>query len=146
MEDKFGKIKGVLETAVGYTGGNVENPSYTQVCSGNTGHAEAVHILYDPDIVSYGELLDAFFRFHDPTQLNRQGPDVGKQYRSAIFYADEEQKTVAERLIGLLKEKGYRIATEVVRADKFWKAEDYHQDYYEKTGKRPYCHVYKKRF
>ncbi|UCE40042.1 MAG: bifunctional methionine sulfoxide reductase B/A protein [Candidatus Aminicenantes bacterium] len=139
VEDKFSKIKGVIRTAVGYTGGNVKNPTYQQVCRGNTGHAEAVHILYDPAILSYTELLDTFFRFHDPTQLDRQGPDVGSQYRSAIFYHSDEQKREAENMIRRLGSAGRfhaPIATQVKPAIEFYEAEEYHQKFYEKLSKR----------
>lgn len=139
VEDKFGKIRGVVRTAVGYSGGTVENPTYQQVCRGNTGHAEAVHILFDPTIVSYADLLDAFFRLHDPTQLNRQGPDIGSQYRSVIFYHNEEQKREAENRIAEL-EKSDRfdapIATQIKPASAFYEAEEYHQNFYEKLSKR----------
>jgi peptide methionine sulfoxide reductase msrA/msrB len=139
VEDKFSKINGVLETAVGFTGGTVEDPSYQQVCQGNTGHAEAVHILYDPDIVSYTELLEAFFRFHDPTQLNKQGPDVGSQYRSAIFFHSEEQKKEAENMIQQLGNSDRYpspIVTQIKPASEFHMAEEYHQKFYEKLSKR----------
>ena len=145
-EYHFRRAKGVLSTRVGYTGGHTEHPTYREVCSGRTGHAEALEVVYDPSQTSYEELARLFFETHDPTQVNRQGPDVGEQYRSAIFYLDEEQKAVAERLIGLLEEKGYDVATEVTEASTFWPAEDYHQQYYQKNGQTPYCHVYTRRF
>jgi peptide methionine sulfoxide reductase msrA/msrB len=146
MEYHFNKTRGVLGTKVGYTGGTTEHPTYKQVCSDRTGHAEAIEVEFDPSVVTYESLAKLFFEIHDPTQVNRQGPDVGSQYRSAVFYVDEEQKLIAESLIEKLKEKGYRVATEVVKAGTFWEAEDYHQDYYEKTGHQPYCHIYQKRF
>ncbi len=146
VEYHFSKVKGVLSVTSGYTGGKTDHPSYKEVCSGKTGHAEAVEIEYDPALVSYETLAKLFFEIHDPTQLNRQGPDIGTQYRTAVFYTDEEQKHTAEKLIGILKEKGYRVVTSVEKAGPFWKAEDYHQDYYEKTGHQPYCHIYQKRF
>lgn len=146
VEYHFSKVKGVLSVKSGYTGGEIANPSYKQVCSGRTGHAEAVEVEYDPSQVSYETLAKLFFEIHDPSQVNRQGPDVGTQYRSAVFYADEEQRKEAEKLIAELKAKGYRVATTVEKAGTFWAAEDYHQDYYEKTGHQPYCHVYTKRF
>jgi peptide methionine sulfoxide reductase msrA/msrB len=139
VEDKFSKIKGVLETAVGFTDGTVKDPTYPQVCQGNTGHAEAVHIIFDPKIVTYPELLEAFFRFHDPSQLNRQGPDVGSQYRSAIFYHSEEQKIQADNMIQRLKESDRfpsPIVTQVKPASEFYMAEEYHQKFYEKLSKR----------
>jgi len=146
VEHHFSKLKGVVATRVGYTGGTVEHPTYKQVCSGKTGHAEAIEVEFDPALVSYEELAKLFFEIHDPTQVDRQGPDVGAQYRSAVFYRDEEQKRIADSLIGILKAKGYRVATEVTKAGPFWEAEDYHQDYYGKTGHEPYCHIYRKRF
>jgi peptide methionine sulfoxide reductase msrA/msrB len=135
VEDKFRKIKGVISTRVGYTGGNVKNPTYELVCSDKTGHAESIEITFDPTVVSYNTLLQHFFRFHDPTQVNRQGPDVGTQYRSVIFYHDEEQKDAAENMIQELNASGQfkrPIATQVVPAAEFYPAEDYHQQYHEK--------------
>ena len=146
VEYHFSKIKGVLSVTSGYTGGTVDHPAYKQVCSGKTGHAEAVEIEFDPAQVSYETLAKLFFEIHDPTQMNRQGPDIGTQYRSAVFYTDEEQKGIAEKLIGELKSKGYHVVTTVEKAGIFWEAEDYHQDYYEKIGHQPYCHIYQKRF
>ncbi len=140
------KTPGVLEISVGYMGGHTENPTYRKVCAGNTGHAETVEVVYDPSKTDYETLARLFFEIHDPTQVNRQGPDVGDQYRSAVFYVDDHQKQVAGILIGLLKDKGYKVATEVAKAGTFWKAEDYHQDYYAQNGKQPYCHAYTKRF
>ncbi len=145
-EYHFERAPGVLSTRVGYTGGRTPHPTYREVCSGRTGHAEAVEVVFDPDVISYEELAKLFFETHDPTQVNRQGPDMGDQYRSAIFYLDEEQKATAERLIRTLKAKGYPVATEVTAASTFWPAEDYHQKYYDRTGHSPYCHVYTKRF
>ena len=142
----FNKEPGVISTTVGYTGGHVEEPTYEQVCSGNTGHAEAVEVIYDPSKTSYEKLAKLFFETHDPTQVDRQGPDIGKQYRSGVFYLNEDQKKTAEKLIGILEEKGLDVATEVSKAGEFYDAEKYHQDYYVKTGKRPYCHFYTKRF
>ena len=140
------KAKGVISTDVGYTGGTKENPSYKEVSTGKTGHAEAVRVIFDPSQTSYEELAKLFFETHDPTQIDRQGPDIGNQYRSAIYYKDEEQKKVAEKLIGILKEKGLKVATELTKAEKFWVAENYHQDYYDNSGGTPYCHIYKKKF
>ena len=138
--------KGVLETTVGYTGGHKANPSYEEVCYNNTGHAEAVEVVFDPAQTDFETLCRLFFEIHDPTQVNRQGPDRGDQYRSAVFYTSEEQKAIAEKLIKELEAKGYKVATEVKPAKRFWKAEEYHQDYYEKTGKAPYCHRKVSRF
>lgn len=137
---------GVLSTEVGYIGGHTQNPTYEQVCSHTTGHAEAVRIVFDPQKTTYEKLARLFFEIHDPTQVNRQGPDIGDQYRSAVFYLNQEQKQTTERLIDLLKLKGYKVATQVVAATKFWKAEDYHQQYYDKKNGTPYCHAYVKRF
>ena len=140
------KKPGVITVVSGYTGGWKENPTYEDVCYKNTGHIEAVEIEYDPLKTSYEELARLFFEIHDPTQVNRQGPDVGEQYRSEIFYLNKDQKEIAERLIKELEEKGYKIATRLSPASTFWKAENYHQDYYEKKGSLPYCHGYTKRF
>ena len=140
------KQTGVISTRVGFTGGSVKNPSYREVCDGTTGHAEAVEVLFDPAKTNFEILAKYFFEIHDPTQVNRQGPDVGDQYRSAVFFADENQKTATEKLIGILKEKGFKVVTQVAPATPFYEAEKYHQDYYEGNGKEPYCHVYQKRF
>jgi peptide methionine sulfoxide reductase msrA/msrB len=140
------KQPGVLSVTSGYTGGHKDNPSYEEVCSGKTGHYEAVEVIFDPGRITFEEVARLFFEIHDPTQWNHQGPDRGEQYRSAVFYQDETQKQVTEKLIGLLKEKGYAVVTEVRPAKTFWKAENYHQDYYEHKGSTPYCHGYTKRF
>lgn len=143
VEARFGEIPGVLETAVGYEGGSLERPSYKDVCTDTTGHAEVVELVFDPSRVEYASLLDAFFDLHDPTQVNRQGPDWGRQYRSAIFFHSPEQKVAAEKKIEELKIEGrFRkpIATEVVPAQTFWKAEEYHQKYLEKRGVAS-CHI-----
>lgn len=142
----FNKAPGVISTTVGYTGGHVDNPTYKQVCTDRTGHAEAVEVSYDPDVINYEQLAKLFFETHDFTQLNRQGPDIGTQYRTEIFYLDEEQKQIAGQLIQTLKKKRHNVKTKVTQADKFWPAEEYHQDYYDKTKKLPYCHVYRKIF
>jgi peptide methionine sulfoxide reductase msrA/msrB len=140
------KTEGVISTRVGYMGGHTNNPTYEDVCSGTTGHAETVEVVFDPSKTTFEKLARLFFEIHDPTQGNRQGPDIGKQYRSAIFYVNEEQKKAAEGLIQILKKKGYSVTTELSKAGTFWVAEKYHQDYYTKTGHEPYCHIYTKRF
>ncbi|MBN2009756.1 bifunctional methionine sulfoxide reductase B/A protein [candidate division KSB1 bacterium] len=146
VEHFFAKAPGVISTTVGYMGGHKMNPTYYEVCNSNTGHAETMEVEYDPAKTDYETLAKLFFEIHDPTQVNHQGPDVGLQYRSAIFYQSDEERKIIEKLIGQLKENGYDVVTEVVKDDVFWPAEDYHQDYYEKTGKQPYCHAYTKRF
>lgn len=140
------QVDGVISTRVGYMGGKTRNPTYKEVCYENTGHAEAVEVVFDPTKTDYEKLARYFFEIHDPTQLNRQGPDVGDQYRSAVFYVDETQKKIAEKLIRILKDKGYKVVTEVTKSGEFYEAEKYHQDYYNYTGKEPYCHFYQKRF
>ncbi len=137
VEETFRRLKGVKSTRVGYTGGWLENPRYEDVCGHNTGHAEAVEIEFDPNIISYEQLLDVFWNSHDPTTLNRQGPDIGPQYRSAIFYNSSEQKKVAEASRDKWQKSGkFRkpIVTEIKEATKFWPAEEYHQRYFEKRG------------
>ena len=147
VEHLFLEMTGVAKTTVGYTGGkSTRRPTYKQVCTGKTGHAEALEVVYDPNLVTYETLARRFFEIHDFTQYNRQGPDIGEQYRSAVFYQDEDQKKVTEKLIKLLTDKGYRVQTKLEKAAKFWAAEDYHQDYYTKTGKQPYCHMPRKVF
>lgn len=139
-EAVFRRMKGVKEVVVGYTGGRKPDPTYEEVCSGTTGHAEATQITFDPAEVSYEELLRLFFRSHDPTTLNRQGADVGTQYRSAIFYHDEEQKRAAERAKAEAQ-KGFDdpIVTEIAPLERFYPGEDYHQNYYAKNPRAPYC-------
>ncbi len=146
MEYFLKKAKGVISTTVGYTGGHTDNPTYKQVCTGNTGHYEAIEVVFDPSKTSYEEVTKLFFEIHDPTQWNHQGPDWGEQYRSAVFYRNEDQKKITEKLIARLKVKGYTVVTEVKPAKTFWKAEDYHQDYYNHKGSEPYCHGYVNRF
>ena len=141
VEAAFRDLEGVISTAVGYTGGSTTNPTYEEVCTDRTGHAEAVEVVYDPKVVSFEELLDLFWSIHDPTTMNRQGPDVGSQYRSAIFFHDPEQEVAARAKMERLQSSGlYRreIVTEIVPASEFYWAEEYHQQYFEKHGRRSY--------
>ena len=143
VEYNFGKVPGVKATRVGFMGGHVDNPSYRQVCDTDTHHAEVVQLRYDPEIVTYEQLVKIFFILHDPTTLNRQGPDIGTQYRSAIFYHTPEQKEIAEKVKSEMGESGkfkQPIVTEITAAGPFWKAEDYHQQYIEKNPSRS-CHL-----
>jgi peptide-methionine (S)-S-oxide reductase len=137
VEAEFRKVEGVVSTAAGYAGGHTENPSYEDVCSHTTGHAEVVEVTYDPEKVSYDKLLDIFWKLHDPTQLNRQGPDVGYQYRSVIFYYSDAQRDAAVAAKeGLEKSGAYKrpVVTQILPAPTFWRAEEYHQQYFEKRG------------
>lgn len=142
----FRKLKGVKHTAVGFMGGHIDNPSYKDVCTKTTGHVETTEVDYDPEEISYEELVKYFFETHDFTQTDGQGPDIGPQYLSVIFYSTPEQKEIAEKYIQILEDKGYKVATTLRPASTFWKAEDYHQQYYEHKGTTPYCHIYKKIF
>lgn len=146
VEHYFKQLSGVLKTEVGYTGGKLKHPTYEQVCSGATGHYEAIRVVYDPSIMSYEQLTKYFFEIHDPTQTNGQGPDLGPQYLSAVFYYNEEQKKIAQQVISQLKTLGYEVATAVLPVSVFWRAEKYHQQYYDKTKGQPYCHHYEKKF
>lgn len=146
VEYHFERTPGVLSADSGYMGGDVEDPSYKQVCGGGTGHKEVVRVTFDPTKVSYESLAKVFFEIHDPTQTDGQGPDIGEQYLSVVYYVTPEQKETASRLIGLLRGKGLKVATQLELAGPFWPAEDYHQDYYTRTGKAPYCHTRVKRF
>lgn len=143
VEAAFRKIKGVKDAVSGYTGGHVENPGYKDVCTGTTGHAEAVEVIFDPDEVSYDDLLNAFWKMHNPTTPNRQGPDVGEQYRSAIFFLTPEQEKAAEESKKKMDESGKfknPIVTEITKAGPFYRAEEYHQRYFEKHG-GGVCHI-----
>ncbi|NIR64321.1 MAG: peptide-methionine (S)-S-oxide reductase MsrA [candidate division Zixibacteria bacterium] len=142
LEAVYDELTGVEDVVSGYAGGHVDDPNYQQVCTGTTGHAEVVQLKYDPDAVSYRELLEVFFSIHDPTTLNRQGADVGTQYRSAIFYHNEEQKEIAEEVIAQMEAENVwpnPIVTEVSPIDKFYQAEDYHQEYFAKNPNQGYC-------
>jgi peptide-methionine (S)-S-oxide reductase len=142
IEAVFQRIKGVKSVISGYSGGKVENPTYEEVCSGRTGHAEVVQITFDPKVISYEEILDVFWKVHDPTSLNRQGPDEGTHYRSIILYHDEEQKRIAEKSRAeVSKSFDKPIVTEIRPLTKFYKAEDYHQDYYNRNRNAPYCRL-----
>ena len=143
MQDLLRKVPGVRQTRVGYTGGTVDNPTYDQVKTGRTGHAESIEITYDPAVVSYTKILEWFFQIHDPTTKDRQGNDRGSQYRSAIFYTDETQKTIAKQVIDAVESSGKwpgRVVTELVPAPTFWQAEDFHQDYLERYPNGYTCH------
>ncbi len=139
VEESFRTIKGVVETEAGYSGGKVKNPDYENVCSGTTGHIEVIRIKFDPSVISYSELLNIFWKIHDPTSIDRQGPDEGEQYRSIIFYLNEKQKEIAEKSKQELERKGLMIATKILRAGEFYRAEEYHQQYLHKRGIKV-CH------
>lgn len=146
VEYYFKKVKGVLSVTSGYCGGDAKNPSYEDVCAHGTGHAETVEVDFDPSNVSFEDLAKTFFSIHDFSQVGGQGPDIGEQYRSEIFYVNNEQRDTAMNLIKELEDRGYKVATKVTKFKKFWPAEDYHQDHYEKNGGEPYCHTYKNVF
>lgn len=146
VEHLFQQKAGVVDAVSGYMGGDLKDPTYQVVLTGRTGHLESVEITYDPAIVTYQELTKFFFEIHDPTQANGQGPDIGPQYLSAVFYSSEEEKATAEQLIDILEDKGYNVVTRVIPAGTFWKAEEYHQDYYVKKNQQPYCHFHQKKF
>ncbi len=146
VEYYFKQAPGVISTRVGYTGGKQDNPTYSDVSQGDSGHAETVEVVFDPMKTTYDELVKLFFEIHDFTQMNRQGPDIGTQYRTEIFYTNESQKITAEKTIKLLENNGYDVATKITPAQSYWVAEDYHQDYYTKSGKLPYCHARRKIF
>jgi len=145
IEAAFKELDGVRSVTSGYAGGHVDTPSYREVCSGNTGHAEVVQVEYDPDVVAYEELLEVFFTVHDPTQRNRQGPDVGTQYRSIVLAHDEEQRALASEYIDALDEEGGYddpVVTELEPLEQFWRAEEKHQDYFEKNPNDAYCQMH----
>lgn len=146
VEYHFEKKNGVKDAISGYMGGWVKNPGYYDVVKGKTGHVETVKVVYDPKIVSFEELTKLFFEIHDPEQKDGQGPDIGSQYLSGIFYHNEEEKKTAQGVIDILTNKGYDVATSLVEVTPFYIAEGFHQDYYARTGKTPYCHIYKKIF
>lgn len=142
VEYLMNKLKGVIRVKSGYTGGKTVNPTYEEVCTGLTGHYEAVEVIFDPKVTNYEALAKYFFEIHNPSQANGQGPDIGKQYLSAIFYLTEGQKKIAEKLVKILEEKGMKVATHILPATVFYEAEAYHQKYYDTNGKVPYCHMH----
>lgn len=145
-EYHFMKAKGVKATTVGYMGGHTQAPTYKEVCTGTTGHVEVVEVEYDPAVTSFEEMLKLYYETHDFEQVGGQGPDIGEQYQSVVFYVNESQKALVEKYIGLLNGKGYKVATQLRPAPEFWEAEDYHQEYYDKKNGTPYCHAYRKIF
>ena len=146
VQHQFQRVAGVTSTTVGYTGGTEENPTYPEVKAHLTHHVEAILVEYDAEVVSYEDLCKVFFEIHDPAQTDGVGPDIGPQYRSEIFYLNGKQKQIAEAVIGLLRSKGYEVNSILRPAEKFWVGEEYHQDYYNKTGGEPYCHIRVKKF
>ena len=146
VEHLMKKMPGVISAKSGYTGGRTDNPDYKSICTGTTGHLEAVEVIFDPAKTSFADLTRLFFEIHDFSQTDGQGPDIGEQYKSAIFFQSPEQQKIAGEISTQLRSMGYEVATELREAAKFWPAEDYHQNYYEKTGKSPYCHIRKKIF
>ena len=148
VEYHFAKMDGVIAADSGYMGGHTQNPTYQDICTGSTGHLEVVEVTYEPSKVSFEDLAKMFFETHESAQTNGQGPDIGSQYLSAVFYNDEAEKETIEKLIGILATKGVKSATKLIKASEhpFYKAEEYHQDYYKKHNKTPYCHTYMKKF
>ncbi|PKL45897.1 MAG: methionine sulfoxide reductase [Candidatus Riflebacteria bacterium HGW-Riflebacteria-1] len=146
VEHLMKKMPGVISAKSGYTGGRTDNPDYKSICTGTTGHLEAVEVIFEPGKTSFADLTRLFFEIHDFSQTDGQGPDIGEQYKSAIFFQSPEQHKIAGEISAQLRSMGYKVATELREAAKFWPVEDYHQNYYEKTGKSPYCHIRKKIF
>lgn len=146
VEYHFSKTKGVIKAISGYTAGKTKNPTYKEVCGGDTGHVEAVKVFYDGEIITYEDLVKLFFEIHDFEQEGGQGPDIGEQYESRIFYENKEEKEIAQKIMNELKEKGYTPVTKLEKAKPFYEAEKAHQNYYDKKGGEPYCHVRKKIF
>lgn len=142
----FEKANGVITTDVGYMGGHVEHPTYKEVCTGTTGHVEATQVVYNPKEASYEDMVKLFFETHDFTQTNGQGPDIGPQYHSVLFYDGEEQHAIAQKYMEILRQKGYQVATRLQPVSAFWRAEEYHQNYYTHKNGTPYCHIYRKIF
>lgn len=145
-EYHFMKAKGVKATTVGYMGGHIQAPTYKEVCTGTTGHVETVEVEYDPSLTSFEDMLKLYYETHDFEQIGGQGPDIGAQYKSVVFYVNNQQKAIVEKYINLLNDSGYKVATELRPAPEFWEAEDYHQEYYDKKKGVPYCHAYRKIF
>jgi methionine-S-sulfoxide reductase len=145
-EYHFMKAEGVLETTAGYMGGETFAPTYREVCTGMTGHIETVEVVFDPAKTSFEKMLRLYYETHDFEQVGGQGPDIGEQYQSVVFYVDDNQKKMVEKYINILKAKGYKVATQLRPASEFWAAEDYHQEYYDKKKGIPYCHAYRKIF
>ena len=146
VEHYLQKLSGVKEVTSGFMGGHVKNPSYYEVVRSNTGHLEAVEVIYDKSKISYEEIAKTFFEIHDPTQKNGQGPDIGEQYLSAVFVQNDKERAIIEGLIGKLEANGYRVATKIMKKSDFYPADESHQNYYDKKGSKPYCHGYTKRF
>lgn len=142
----FEKAKGVVDTKVGYMGGHTDHPTYEQVCTHTTGHYETIKVIYDSRVTNYEAMARLFFDIHDPTQTDGQGPDIGQQYMSVVFFADSNEKRIAEKLIGILEVKGLKIATRLLPVTTFWNAEEYHEHHYDREGTTPYCHKYVDRF
>lgn len=145
-EYHFMKAEGVITTSAGYMGGNTYAPTYKEVCTGMTGHIETVEVVFNPEITSFEKMLQLYYETHDFEQVGGQGPDIGEQYQSVVFYVDDSQKKMVEKYIKILKDKGFKVATQLRPAPEFWEAEAYHQEYYDKKKGIPYCHAYKKIF